>query len=440
MRQTFSLGLLSQFIQHFSGFLLLPVIVLYFNSEEIGLWYTLIALNGIGILLDFGVQPTIIRELAKTDIIRSVNKNNAETHLYDVHRKFSSIVFLMTTYYSFLALIMLLTSELLFMRYVTSTPGIELVRTDLEGLWSINTLAFMSTIGTLPFAAVLFGLDRPSEVYIISIINRISFLIVSLFCLQLQLGILTWSIATIVGNIVSVIVFGIFWKVNSFGGFLTKFEVNDIKNIYKIVFVSIYKMGIGALTQFLILRAPLFIVNFYLGLSVGAGLGILYQVNNAIWHVSKIPIQMNLASFTRGWVEFDASKMKSKVYNALMISVVLQIIGMILVFGLYLLFHQIILVKFGMIELEVMLAVSLLFIGESFHSNCTLILSTKNYLQYYRAYIVSSLIIVVTWFIAIGSGESLLLALCLQCVVQLSYNNWKWPVVLYKQLSGTKEC
>ena len=44
--------------------ILLPVIVRYLNSEELGVWYTFTSLYGLAMLIDFGFQSIITRNVS----------------------------------------------------------------------------------------------------------------------------------------------------------------------------------------------------------------------------------------------------------------------------------------------------------------------------------------------------------------------------------------
>src|SRR5699024_1573702 len=44
--------------------LLLPFVLIYLNDKELGLWYTFTSIYGLAMLIDFGLQATISRNIS----------------------------------------------------------------------------------------------------------------------------------------------------------------------------------------------------------------------------------------------------------------------------------------------------------------------------------------------------------------------------------------
>jgi O-antigen/teichoic acid export membrane protein len=57
-------GYLAQVLNLGSGLLLLPFVVRHLSTEQVGLWFVFITLAALAQLLEFGFQPTVVRNTA----------------------------------------------------------------------------------------------------------------------------------------------------------------------------------------------------------------------------------------------------------------------------------------------------------------------------------------------------------------------------------------
>lgn len=86
-----------------SGFILLPLLMLYLTSEELGLWYVYLALSNFALLFEFGFSPTFARNIvyvvsgARRLTVRGCDVDSVEAgidwHLLNIVIKASKVIY-----------------------------------------------------------------------------------------------------------------------------------------------------------------------------------------------------------------------------------------------------------------------------------------------------------------------------------------------------------
>lgn len=64
------------FVSMASGFFLLPLLMRYLTSDELGLWYVYVAIANLAVLFEFGFNPTFARNIVY--VISGARKLSAE--------------------------------------------------------------------------------------------------------------------------------------------------------------------------------------------------------------------------------------------------------------------------------------------------------------------------------------------------------------------------
>ena len=68
------------------------------------------------------------------------------------------------------------------------------------------------------------------------------------------------------------------------------------------------------------------------------------------------------------------------------------------------------------------------------HGEYTAYFTMRNNICYLKSYVISSVaIVVLSWLFAI-MGCNIYILMLVHCVVQLIYNNWKWPMAVNREM------
>ena len=73
---------------------------------------------------------------------------------------------------------------------------------------------------------------------------------------------------------------------------------------------------------------------------------------------------------------------------------------------------------------------------EANHSNCGLVITTNNNVRFVAPALLSGLGVALLAMLSAWAGYGIAGVAISQGIVQLAYNNWKWPLVLWRELQN----
>ncbi|HHH1715679.1 TPA: hypothetical protein ACPY4M_004563, partial [Yersinia enterocolitica] len=92
-------------------------------------------------------------------------------------------------------------------------------------------------------------------------------------------------------------------------------------------------------------------------------------------------------------------------------------------------------VKLSFLPLNYLLILGLIYLLEMNHSICATIITSKNKVPFVFASLFSGgLIILLSIILSVHFKYGVLGLILAQGIVQLMYNNWKWPLMVYNEL------
>jgi O-antigen/teichoic acid export membrane protein len=193
-------------------------------------------------------------------------------------------------------------------------------------------------------------------------------------------------------------------------------------------------MGVVALGGFLINRANVLVLSTFIGLQASGAYAISLQLLTAPAAVALLPTQIGLPTLVAARVRDDRMTLRrlflrrhlamivifstSALLLALIANPALELLGshtQVLAPPLFLLLAAIVLL-------------------ETNHSNCAFLIMTGNNVPFVPAALLSGLATLGLAVAAARSGAGIVGVMLAQCVVQLAYNNWKWPLEAWKEL------
>ena len=428
-----------------SSIILLPFILKMLPSEKVGIWIIFMNIVSVSQLLDFGFNSSFTRNV--TYVFSGVKSLMIKNHEI-VEGKATSIDFgllkglisSMKWYYSCIALLFLILLGTIGTFYVSQLlVDYQYDRNEVYISWFILCIISSYSLYTFYYDSLLQGRGLIKESKKIIIISNVLYLITAALLIMKGFGLIAIVLAqTIQLVIVRFLSYKTFYT-NSIKISLDSAVGNSRKEIIKVIYPNALKIGLTIIGGFTADKFAIFIGSIYLSLSDIASYGISLSLIGVIGGLSCIVINTYLPKITELRVKNNYGQIRKIYLRGLMFLILTYIIGGICVLFL------------GDWALELIKSKTLLMatfpllialIGSFNGANLTMtgnIIVTKNEVPFYKSSLLSGAATVIFLILAFKFFHAGLLSMVLvSLLVSLSYQSWKWPYVLIKDLFLSK--
>lgn len=429
-------GVTSQFLQHGSVLLVLPLIVTRMPVIEVGLWFVFMAIQSLVSILDFGFAPTFSRAYAfvyagaKDIAVEGLPVAGPTTDAGLLHSLISAsrILYLGTG---------------LVVALVLAGPGSIYVHGLLResGLagpqwlaWAVFATAIIVNVTFSWYTPLLTGSGRIADGYKVIIVNRGAFAIGAAIGLLSGGGLLLLASAylgsAILARAYARRICGPLISPKGRGEGSNRRTLTTLRRLWP----NAYRAGIVSLGSFLISRFSVLVVSTYLGLAVAASYSITMHVFAVVSSVSQVGLVTFLPRLAGARVRRDQNELRRLVTAALLLMAGVFVAGggAVLAFG-----NQALTVlgsKTLLLDRSLLGLLAVIYLLEANHSLCAAVITTSNTVPFMRAAIWSGAAVCLMSLGAAWLGMGLLAIIGIQGGVQLLYNNWKWPLDVYRDL------
>ncbi|MEI8596270.1 O-unit flippase-like protein [Photobacterium sp. Hal280] len=430
-------GYLSQFLNISSSLLVLPFIIAFLSQEELGAWYVFVTMAGLIQLLEFGLLPTVSRffsyvysgaQSLKYNIIPNTSDGEINKELLvDVYNSARSIYLII----SLMSLFIVLTIGNLYLYSLdTDENNVYFIQA-----WTMYGAAISIQLYFGYYNSLLKGRGEQTALNKIIVVTKLTFIILAIPLLTYNLGLYALSIAALFSIVVDRILVrrAVYNKNNDTFAHLLKNKIKSTKK--KVIWKSARDMGLVQLGNFLTVRSGVLIVSSFVSLEAAASYGLTVQITMVLVIVSSMLFGLNLPKLNAEQLNKNKSSIKSLMKKSLVVAWGIYIAGalsMLFVGDFFLSFlseNTTLLPKY---LLALYLFTALL---EMNYSICASYLTTKNQVIFLKGVIISGGLIVCVSFIAAKYFSAGVIGVILaQLIVQMLYNNWKWPLVVYRDL------
>jgi len=425
-----------------TNLILLPFIMKFVEADQLGLWFTFISVGTLVNLLDFGFSPTLIRNItyawcgAKEIMSQGVSAVLGDEPNFQLFFKVLQACKYISLTVAGAAFVILITAGSTYIHFVAREIPISIYGIA----WIFFSIAVFLNIFYNYWIATLRGVGAIKESQITVIISKIIQIIVSLIGLLLGGGILALAVAYLLsGFVLRIISKQFLFKYKNIGERKkeqnVKITIQELKIIISKVWYNAKKTGTVSISAFVITQSTTMICAAFIGLEATASYGLCLQLILVIQGVSQIFFNANIPMMTNtkiiGFIE--KSKRELSLAIAIYWSVFIFSLIALVTIGLPLI---------GLIRSNTPLpVVMVLFMGcylflEGNHSLFATYISFSNSVPFVKAAIISALIIVFgSLVVALFTDFGIYGLMVVQAIVQLCYNNWKWPSVVFKNLN-----
>lgn len=431
-------GYFAQFFSIASGVLVLPLILHLLSPEEIGMNYLMLTVGSLVSLFDFGFGPQFGRNITyifsgAQELKKEGIHNNEEGEKQINYRLLATMIYTARFVYRRLSLIVLLVLLSFGTWYIYKvTNGFTNVHHSLF-IWIIYSISTFFNIYYTYYASLLIGKGMIMESKKAMVYSRIVYILINVSLLLFNVGLLSIAIANLLAPFVERFISQRYFFTNELKSKLGQYVITKKEklDLFNIVWHNARKLGLVFIGAYAITRFAMFLGGLYLSLSDIASYGLMVQLVGIISGIASTLFMINNPRFAELNIKGNIYDLKKEFAFAMGIFYLLFLIG-----GIFLVLavpELLVLIKAKAIlpVSSILILYLIIMLLETNHSFFATMIVIGNSVPFMWVSLITG------GFIALGSYLSLsftnygLLGLVLvQGIVQLAYNNWKWPFVI----------
>lgn len=431
------------FFRMLGQFIVLPLVLSLLDSAYVGLWYVFLAVNGFIVIFQAGFAPTFARNVAYCwSGARSFRKNGLAAE-YGEGVDFGVMAALLAAcraVYMWIALVCLAAISTLGTLYVVSVSG-SLEPATYAAAWALFCLAVFVNVLFSYWESMLRGVGDFVGVNKATILASLAQILSSAAMLLLGCGILSCAVGFFLqGLVFRAFCRRFFFKVDGVADGLAGVArpgKGEVKEIRAAISANAYRDTAVSVANYLVTTANTLLCAAFVGLAESSAFSVTLQLINACVNVSAVMLNTYQPSLQSAYANRDVELERdlsgksmasfALLYGACLVLVVL--VGMPLL-GVF---------KPG-IDSSPLLTVALgvyFFLWKQ-QSNCAMLIANTNRIPYMWPFLISAgLGVAVSYLLLNLMGGSIFGLVLGQGLVQLAYNNWKWPHEAAKRLGTT---
>jgi O-antigen/teichoic acid export membrane protein len=429
-RRDFYWGYAAQGMNIGLGLIMMPIVVRYMSTVDVGLWFVFTTMASLAQLLELGFQPTLSRNVAY--VYAGVQKLTA-FGLQEIDNSTFNVALLGN---------LVAVSRWIY-RWISFSAALVLL---VGGTFYINTLLpkhsdflavyagwFTFVLGNIInfyygyLNAMLMGRGDVTAANKVVIASRSVQVLVGAGMVIAGFGLLGLGLASLLSTIISRILARryVFSQHHPEMNNLVS-NADEARDLVKVIWYNASRFGIVLIGVFLIWRANTLIAASRLGLADAASYGLAIQVFFLLNTIATVPFNLTLphlnALRAQGKQEQVYQSFSTLLITALLIYSIVSL--MILLYGNF--FLSLIGSSTKLPNTLVLSGMVVVFLLEINHGTCANFITTGNHIPFIKASILTGICIVTVSivFAPIFGIAGLVMA---QGLVQVIYNNWKWP-------------
>jgi len=435
-------GYIAQGLNVGAGIILLPLVLRFFGPADVGLWFVFLTMAGLAQLLEFGFQPTLVRNVAYVfSGAKSLSKEgfaeNASGAEVD-EELLSGVYYASKRISRFVAII---AAVVLFVGgtfYILS-----LLEPSQDAFHSILAWVFFAFGYVINFYfgylnAFLQGRGDITHSNMVIVVNRSIMLGLGAIAICFGGGLVGLGVASLFSALISRLL--AVWLFNR--GLTVKisskyFSLDVQSQITGALWHNASRLGLVQVGSFLIQRSSILIAASVLGLDMSAAYSMTISILLTLSAVSGVVCQVNMPQMSALQSSGATGKIRPIYGETLILSWLVYVTG----FACVVFFLDPLLNVIGsevtLLPPPELLLLGLVFLLEVNHSIAASYLTTQNKVAFLWPSLLAGAAIVVLSLVMLTYFAPLPWVLVFsQGFVQLMYNNWKWPVEAVKHLGG----
>ncbi len=432
---------ISKVLQIGSGLITLPLILHLLSPEEIGMNYVMLTISSVVAMLDFGFSPqfgknfSYVNSGAQILLKEGIDKNHISS---DINYHLLSVLIRTAQYVykrlSLLSLFVMLIGGSLYIYHVTN--GFCSVNNALP-IWILYSVSIYFNIYFSYYTGLLTGCGMINEVSKSIILSRISYLLICVSFLLIGGGLASIVIANFISPFVQ--------RYYCYKKYFTKemknkldeeIQQDEIKKTFNTIWYNAKKMGINFLGIYAINKISLFILGFYLPLSTFGSYGLLLQLSTILIGIATTLFLTYNPKFSNYRINKETEKIKRLFSFTSLVFFFFMIAGSFAIIEIVPFLLNLIQAKTILPSKTICLLYLIVITLEYNHSMFAELIATSNEIPFVKANLISGFIIIILTTCSLQFTQLGLIGVILsEGIVELSYNNWKWPSRIFKEFN-----
>lgn len=423
-----------------SGLVTLPLILRLLTKEEVGMNYLMLTVSSIVGLMDFGFSPQFGRNFTYVNSgarrlcregVEEERGGSIDWHLLSVLISTARFVYRRL---SVLALIVMLTFGTGYIWYLTE--GFTNVNNSLY-IWILYSFSTYFNIYFSYYSSLLTGSGMIRESSQAAILSKSAYLV--LCTVFLLLG---WSLfAVVAANFIAPFVqryvsYRAYFKPELKARLAEQTVTReDILETFSVIWFNAKKLGINFIGAYAVNKMGMFIIGFFLPLATIGSYGLLTQLTTIVTGIANTMFVTYLPKVSNCRVTGDRPMLKRTISFSMLVGQIIMVTGALGI--IFVAPYLLELIKSQtMLPSRLVCVLYLVVVAlELNHSEFASVISTENKIPYVVPSLVSGGVIVLLTFIALKFTTLGLLGVVLvQGIVQAAYNNWRWPLWVFREL------
>ena len=423
-----------------SGLVTLPLILRLLTKEEVGMNYLMLTVSSIVGLMDFGFSPQFgrnftyvnsgARRLCREGVVEE-RGGSIDWHLLSVLISTARFVYRRL---SVLALIVMLTFGTGYIWYLTE--GFTNVNNSLY-IWILYSFSTYFNIYFSYYSSLLTGSGMIRESSQAAILSKSAYLVLCTLFLLLGWGLFAVVAANFIAPFVQRYVSYRAYFKPELKARLAEQTVTreDIWETFSVIWFNAKKLGINFIGAYAVNKMGMFIIGFFLPLATIGSYGLLTQLTTIVTGIANTMFVTYLPKVSNCRVTGDRPMLKRTISFSMVVGQIIMLVGALGI--IFVAPYLLELIKSQtMLPSRLICVIYLVVVAlELNHSEFASVISTENKIPYVVPSLVSGGVIVLLTFIALKFTTLGLLGVVLvQGIVQAAYNNWRWPLWVFREL------
>lgn len=428
----------AQFFSVATGVIVLPAILKMLSTEDIALYYVILNIGSLVTVFDFGFSAQFSRNFAYVfSGAQEIVSDGIDVKVQDEinYKLLKTLIETAKRIYfiiSFLSLLIMLTAGSV---YITSVTNNFQNSNNILILWSLYSLSVFFNLYYMYLTPLVRGMGKIKETQQATVFSRIAYLLIAFILLFFHFGLFSIVIANLISPFVSrIILKRTFYKKEIKNIFKNiKILSEEKKDCFKAIWYNAKKLGIVTISSIGITKSAMFFAGLYLDAETVASFGLLQQLVTIITGIS-ITLFNTYTPKISGLLVNGNRKEAFNDFKLCMGSFYLIFIFLsynMIIFGSW----GLSLIKANAILPSFMVMTVYCFINllEQNHSLFANYITLENTIPFVIPSIISSSCIILGDYLGLRfSSFGIWILILVPGIVQLAYNNWKWPYLVTK--------
>ena len=439
---------LAQIMNLTAGVITLPVLFLFLDPEHIKIWIVFITLGSLALLFEFGFQPTLTRNIAyvlsgsKKVLAKGLALEEVPTSEID-RDLLLGLINAGKSIYLRIALFLTLLFVPASTYYLYATIETETFWYSVLLAWGLFSLGLIVNFYFGYMTSMLHGAGEVANASKVTVLTRSTFIVCSVALVLAGYGILSIGIANLAASLLGRF-FALYWvrKIGIYSGvfgglFSTVSSRGETTvNVRRLVSANAYRLGAAQFGSFAIQRGNILIAAALLPDAEATAYSLTVTLTMAIFGISLAAPQAMMPFLGRAAQTQDKQQTELLLGRCLLFAHTTYLVGfaVFIVLALYIANSTTTSVTF--LEPMILLIFGLIVLLELNHSVFALFITASNHVPFYKASLISGASILTLSLLSIET-YGLWALILVQGAVQLSYNNWKWPMMALQSQQTT---